>query len=111
MGDSAFFMVILSEADERMDRRYELKSRGYTLDNLAQRVGAIYQIEREDLYSKGRQRIRAEARSVFCYWAVMELGVAGTQIAKRLQMSQPGVAYAVRRGERIVKAKVIRIIK
>jgi hypothetical protein len=79
-----------------MDRRYELKGRGYTLDKLAQRVGEIYQIEREDLYSKSRQKIRAEARSVFCYWAVRELGVEGTQIAKKLQMSQPGVAYAVR---------------
>jgi len=26
------------------------------------------------------------------------LGIEGTQIAKKLQMSQPGVAYAVRRG-------------
>ena len=94
-----------------MDRRYELKGRGYTLDKLPQRVGEIYQIEREDLYSKSRQKIRAEARSVFCYWAVRELGVEGTQIAKKLQMSQPGVAYAVRRGERIVKAKVIQMIE
>jgi len=93
-----------------MDRRYELKGRGYTLDKLAQRVGEIYQIEREDLYSKSRQKIRAEARSVFCYWAVRELGVEGTQIAKKLQMSQPGVAYAVRRGERVVKAKAIQMI-
>ena len=68
-------------------------------------------IDREDLYSKGRHTIRAEARSVFCYWAVRELGVEGTQVAKRLQMSQPGVAYAVRRGERIVKAKAIQMIE
>jgi len=63
------------------------------------------------LYSKGRHKVRAEARSVFCYWSVRELGVEGTQIAKKLQMSQPGVAYAVRRGEKIVKAKAIQIIE
>ena len=28
----------------------------------------IYQIEREDLYSKGRQRIRAEAGGLFVIW-------------------------------------------
>ena len=109
LGDGEFVMAILSEADERMDRRYELKRRGYTLDTLAQRVAELYGIDREELYSKGRHKIRAEARSVFCYWAVRELGVEGTQVAKRLQMSQPGVAYAVRRGERIVKAKAIQM--
>jgi len=33
-----------------------------------------YVIEREDLYSKGRERIRVAARGLFCYWAVRELG-------------------------------------
>ena len=111
LGDGAFVMTILSEADERMDRGYELKSRGFTLDTLAQRVAEIYQIDKEDLYAKGRQKIRAEARSVFCYWAVRELGIQGTRVAKRLQMSQPGVAYAVQRGERIVKAKAMQMIE
>jgi len=63
----------------------------------------IYQIEKEQLYSKSRQKVRAKARSVFCYWAVRELGMQGTQMAKRLKMSQPGIAYAVAKGERIVK--------
>jgi len=94
-----------------MDRRYELKRRGYNLDTLAQRVAELYQIDNEELYSKSRQTIRAEARSVFCYWAVRELGVEGTQVAKRLQMSQPGVAYAVRRGERIVKGKAMQMME
>jgi hypothetical protein len=111
LGDGAFVMNILSEADERMDRRYELKGLGYDLDKLARRVGEIYQIAREDLYSKDREKIRAEARSVFCYWAVRALGIEGAQIAKRLRMGQPGVAYAVGRGERIVKQKEIQMIE
>ena len=52
---------------------------------------------------KSRQKVRAKARSVFCYWAVRELGMQGTQMAKRLKMSQPGIAYAVAKGEEIVK--------
>ena len=108
-GDGEFVMNILFEADERMDRRYELKSLGYDLEKPAQRVGEIYQIEREDLYSKSRQKIQAEARSVFCYWAVRELGVEGTQIAKKLRLSQPGVVYAVSRGGRgLLKRRVFR---
>ena len=73
------------------------------IEKLEQRVLGFYQIGREELYSKSRQKVRSEARSVFCYWAVRELGVEGTHMAKRLKMSQPGVAYAISRGERIVK--------
>jgi REP element-mobilizing transposase RayT len=111
LGDGDFVMGVLSEANEKMDRRYELKSRGYNLDRLERRVLEIYQIDKEDLYSKSRQKIRAEARSVFCYWAVRELGIQGTQVAKRLKMSQPGVVYAINRGERIAKAKALQMIK
>ena len=77
-----------------------LRDRGYGVE---QRVLAIYQIEREDLYSKGRQRIRAEARGLFCYWAVRELGYGQAELGRRLGMTQPGVGYAVQRGEHIVK--------
>ncbi len=69
----------------------------------------IYRIDRDELYSKGRQKVRVDARSVFCYWAVRELGVEGTQMAKRLRMSQPGIAYAVKKGERIVRDKNLRM--
>ncbi len=103
LGDDNFVMDVLSEANERIDRRYELRSRGYTIEKLEERVLEIYRIDREELYSKGRQKVRADARSVFCYWAVRELGVEGTQMAKRLHMSQPGVAYAVKKGEGIVR--------
>ena len=103
LGDGDFVMNILSEADERVDRRYELKNLGYELDKVEQRVLEIYQIEREDLYSKGRQRIRAEARGLFCYWAVRELGYGQAELGRRLGMTQPGVGYAVQRGEHIVK--------
>ena len=103
LGDGDFVMNILSEADERLDRRYELKSLGYDLDKVAQRVLEIYQIEREDLYSKGRQRTRAEARGLFCYWAVRELGYGQAELGRRLGMTQSGVGYAVQRGEHIAK--------
>jgi REP element-mobilizing transposase RayT len=111
LGDGDFVTSILADANERLARRYDVKRRGYDLDSLERRVLEIYPIERKDLYSKSRQRIRAEARSVFCYWAVRELGIEGTKVAKRLSMSQPGVVYAVHRGERIVRAKALHMIK
>jgi hypothetical protein len=38
LGDGDFVMDVLSEANERMDRRYELRSRGYTIEKLEDRV-------------------------------------------------------------------------
>jgi chromosomal replication initiation ATPase DnaA len=102
---------ILSEADERLNRRYELKSLGYNLDEVEQRVLEIYQIERKDLYSKGRERIRAEARGLFCYWAVRELGYGQAELGGRLGMTQPGVGYSGQRGEHIVKENNLLIEK
>jgi hypothetical protein len=76
---------------------------GYDLKSVEQRVSGIYQIDPEEIYLRSREKIRAEARSLFCYWAVRELGYGLTDLAKRPGMNQPGVGYAVSRGERIAK--------
>ncbi|MFH1243018.1 MAG: transposase, partial [Pseudomonadota bacterium] len=62
------------------------------------------------LYSKSRQKIRAEARGLYCYWAVGELGYSLADLARHLGMTGQGVGYAVRRGERIAKANNYRLI-
>jgi hypothetical protein len=36
---------------------------------------------------------------IFCFWAVRELGVSLTDLARRLGMRLAGVGYAVQRGE------------
>jgi REP-associated tyrosine transposase len=98
-----------------LERVYQKKDRVtipiYTVETLERRVLGLYHIGKEELYSKSRQKVRAEARSVFCYWAVRELGLEGTQMTKRLNMSQPGVAYAVKKGERIVKQNHFQMMK
>jgi REP element-mobilizing transposase RayT len=99
LGDSDFVAKILSDAEERMDRHYQLKNLGYDLDRVEQRVLNIFKITKEELYSKSRQKTRAEARALFCYWAVRELGYGQAELGRRLKMTQPGVAYAVRKGE------------
>ena len=67
----------------------------------AQMVSTIYDIE--EIYSKGRRKVQVEARDLLCYWSVRELGISCTDLAKQLEMSQPGVGYAVNRGEKIAK--------
>ena len=45
--------------------------------------------------------IHVRARSLLCYWAVHELGMTATALAKTLGLSQPAVTQCVRRGEKV----------
>ena len=103
LGDSDFVDSILSQADEKYTRQCDLRRRGYDVERIAQRVAQIYKMDPQDVVSKGRQRQKVMARSVLCFWAVRELGMPVTTLAKRLEMSAPGVGYAVQRGEAIVR--------
>jgi REP element-mobilizing transposase RayT len=111
LGDSAFVMEVLAEAEEKFERFYELKSKGYDLDTVVQKVCRIFGVEPDEIYSKSRQKIRAEARGLYCYWAVVELGYSLADLARLLGMTGQGVGYAVRRGERIAKANNYRLIE
>ena len=84
---------------------YEIKSQGYDIEKVENRVMEIFGVEKAVIYSKGRRKIQVAARSLLCYWAVRELGLTATELAKRLGMTQPAVSYAVVRGERIAKEK------
>ena len=59
----------------------------------------------EEIYVPGKRRRLVQARSLYCYWTVRELGLSATALAKRLNISQPAVSIAVSRGEKIAKAK------
>jgi putative transposase len=98
-------LQVLKEADEHFDRYYAFKQRGYTLQTVEQRVGELCDLSFGDIYSKSREKTKAEARGLFCYWAVRELGYSMLEISRHLNMSQPGVVYAVRRGERIAEER------
>ncbi|MEJ2726813.1 MAG: transposase [Deltaproteobacteria bacterium] len=111
LGESQFVLDTLRESSERFERRYELKGRGYDLDALAERVGKIFGVEPEDLYSPGKYRRLIKPRSVFCYWAVRELGETATSLAKRLGLTQPGVSKSVLRGEKIVKDMDLQLLQ
>jgi putative transposase len=103
LGESDFVAHVLSEAEEAFERKYELKSLGYDLDRVAARVAEIYEIEIGDIFLEGKQRKRVKARSLFCYWAVRELGFSLTELSQLLNISVAGVGYSVERGEEIVR--------
>ena len=65
----------------------------------------LFGVEKDVIHSKGRRKIQVAARSLLCYWAVRELGLTATELAKHLGMSQPAVSYAVFRGEHMAKER------
>ena len=80
-----------------------MKARGYNLDVLTRKVAEIFNVRAEEIISPGKYKKRVQARSVFSYWAVRELGETASYIAKKIGISQPAVSQSVERGERIVK--------
>jgi len=103
LGDGSFVeSLIAHQAAEAFDRRYEWKRRGCNLDGIARRVAEILEINQEDVFAKGNRKVKVKARSMLCYWAVREAGLSIRSLAKRLDMSAPGVGYAVERGAAIV---------
>jgi hypothetical protein len=111
LGDSDFVMQVLDEANEHYERRYKLKALGYDSAKVKQKVVGLFGIEKEDLYSGSRKKQISEARSVFCYWCVRELGESMTNVAKRLGLTQPAIGYAVDRGLHISKKRQIKLIE
>ncbi len=111
LGESDFVDDIISLANENYDRKYELKRLGYDQDRIALRVAEIFEIEVKDIFLKGKQQKRVKSRSLFCYWAVRELGFSLTELARRLEISVAGVGYSVERGEIIARENDYQLIE
>lgn len=99
LGDSDFVDSVLAQAEEAYTRQCALRRRGYDLEKITERVAGIYGIKVGEVLARGRQPQRVSARSLFCFWAVRELGNSLASLAVRLGMSLAGVGYAVQRGE------------
>ncbi len=101
LGDSDFVEKVLKAADESFERKYYLKSQNYDIDKVANRVADIFSVKPKEIFQPGKQPVKVKARSLFCYWAVRELGVTMTDLALKLNISQPAVSISAQRGERI----------
>ena len=101
LGDSSFVQDILDQAGQVLDRSYCLRQKGIDLDVIAKKAATIFDIQADEIFTKSRIKARADARGLFCYWAVNELGISLSELGAKLNMSPAGVGYAVRRGEAI----------
>jgi hypothetical protein len=47
LGESDFVLSVISEARENLNRKYELKSRGFDLDKVLGRLSSLFQLEKD----------------------------------------------------------------
>jgi len=88
-----------------VEKKYDLQSRGFTVDRVAARVAEVLRVKQEDVWAAGRHREIVRARSLLCYWAVRELGVTMTSLSRLLNISVQAIGKSVIRGEKLSKAK------
>jgi hypothetical protein len=100
LGDLDFLYSVISRSDDQYERRHKLKRRGYDLDRIAGRVAEVLDMDRDEVFSKGRQDRKVKARSLLFFWAARQLGMSHTVL---LEMSLAGVGFSVERGESIAK--------
>jgi len=109
LGGADFVHSVLSEARQSLDRRFELRRQGWGFEDILARAAALFDVSTEDVLAGGRQRPRALARSLTCYWAVRHLGLSTAEVARRFGMSTGGVSYAIARGEQVAAERKCRL--
>jgi hypothetical protein len=60
--------------------------------------------------ASGKSRETVQARSLLCYWAVRECGMAMITLATRFELSSTAVGQSVIRGEKIALEKDFKLI-
>ncbi len=108
LGEGDFVEQMLEKSGEAFERKSLLKSQGWDLDKLAAHVAKLLGIGVSVVWSAGKYRHIVEARSLLCYWAVRELGVSMTSLAKRLKLSVAAITQSVERGDRLKEKKSYR---
>ncbi len=103
LGDGAFVTEVLAHAEEQLRKKYQVKTKGYDLEKLVDRVAEITNLTPEEIWDGTRDKKRTEARSILCFWAKEELGITQSKLTEKLNLTQSAISYAVRRGRLLVE--------
>lgn len=109
LGDGDFVMEILSESEADFSRKYRLKARGLNFEKVIQKVASPFNVEKDYIIGKGRQKDRVAARDLPCYWCAIELEIPMAELARRLNITLAAVSYAVKGGENAAKEESWRL--
>ncbi len=101
LGESDFVDTVLESAREKTRFEAPLLNSGTTYNNLLQLAAELMHTKPDKIVGKNKEQKIVQARRLFCYWSVNELGMSMTQLGKILNVSVPTVSKAVRMGEQI----------
>jgi len=110
LGDGDFVQEVLEGCQQQLEPRYHYHAKGYDFDWLVGYVATLFGLDRGIVTRPGRYPDTVEARSVLCYWAAREFGISTVELSKRLGISQPTASQSVKRGEKIVKEKELKVM-
>ena len=91
LGESDFVSDILSESEEQFSRKYRLKSLGYDFEKVVERISILFQVEKDYITGRGRQKDRVRAKDLLCYWTVVELGMPMVDLARKFDITPAAV--------------------
>lgn len=101
LGDSDFVRAVLQSAEDRFEKSTRYRMENVDFERLVLLVADVLEMEAGEVGAAGKQPHHVRARSLLCFWAVREIGMTEVALARLLQISQPAVAQAVSRGERL----------
>jgi len=111
LGDSDFVINVLESADEKLERKYNLKAKGYDFNRLVKRVAEVMDIEIEQVTAFGKSPTTVRARSLLCFWAHRKLGMTTIEIAGRLNICQSAASRSSLRGQKIERENRFELIE
>lgn len=109
LGDSSFVENILASDNIDVARSCALRRLGWSLEELIARVCDRFEIDSEQILSKGKQNNISHAKGVIAYFGLIELGLSSQSIAARLALSRTGVYAARNRGHAIIEQSGLKI--
>ncbi len=111
LGDIDFVINVLESADEKFERKYDLKAKGYDFNRLVKRVGEVMGIEIEQVTALGKSPTTVTARSLLCFWAHRKLGMTTIEIARRLHICQSAASRSSLRGQKFERENRFELIE
>ena len=71
---------------------------------------ALFGVAQDIVTRPGRYPDTVESLSVLCYRAAREIGISTLELSKPPGISQPTASQSVKRGEKIVKEKQLKVM-
>lgn len=105
LGDSDFVVSALDAVEDDLEKKSRYHRDNVDLEKLVLVVADVLNMEAKEVCAAGKKPQHVRARGLLCFWAVREIGMTETALAKILQITQPAVAQSVSRGELLVAEK------